>query len=270
MQDLGRIVIDINEKGSAKAEGISGVGQMAGSEGGGAAAASEEIGALASAAGFASTAFTAVAGVFTVLTKVVTEVGKALLALNRFVLEVANDLRDYSPGIQLAEAQNRMAMVFTKFRMGMQYGGAIGAQMLEVGRIERTFVELRSSLAAMGAIFLRPITKYIADILEYVKSFLPAIAEGLAAFAEAVSKIVEARKTATDYIAAGMSYVWNGQQGYDISMATNEGSAGAKLLRDIARSLRNLDRKAPDQKIDYGAMNEPFLADLRLMGMKGF
>jgi len=81
---------------------------------------------------------------------------------------------------------------------------------------------------------------------------------------------VEARKTATDYIAAGMSYVWNGQQGYDISMATNEGSAGAKLLRDIARSLRNLDRKAPDQKIDYGAMNEPFLADLRLMGMKGF
>jgi hypothetical protein len=269
MQDLGRIVIDINEKGGGQTEGISGVGDMDGG-GGGMAEAAEDIGAMASAASFASTAFTAVAGVFAVMTKVVGEVGKALLALNRFVLEVANDLRDYSPGIQLAEAQNRMAMVFTKFRMGMQYGGAIGAQMLEVGRIERTFVELRSSLAAMGAIFLRPITKYIADILEYVKSFLPAIAEGLAAFAEAVSKIVEARKTATDYIAAGMSYVWNGQQGYDISMATNEGSAGAKLLRDIARSLRNLDRKAPDQKIDYGAMNEPFLADLRLMGMKGF
>lgn len=269
MQDLGRIVIDINEKGGGQTEGISGIGQMA-SDGGSAAEASEEIGAMASAASFASTAFTAVVGTFTVLTKVVGEVGKALLALNRFVLEVANDLRDYSPGIQLAEAQNRMAMVFTKFRMGMQYGGAIGAQMLEVGRIERTFVELRSGLAAMGAIFLRPITKSIADILEYVKSFLPAIAEGLAAFAEAVSKIVEARKTATDYIAAGMSYVWNGRQGYDISMATNEGSAGAKLLRDIAKSLRNLDRKQPDPKIDYGAMNEPFLADLRLMGMKGF
>jgi len=269
MQDLGRIVIDINEQGGGQTEGISGVGDMD-DGGGGMAEAAEDIGAMASAASFASTAFTAVAGVFAVMTKVVNEVGKALLALNRFVLEVANDLRDYSPGIQLAEMQNQIAMVNTRFRMGMQYGGAIGAQMLEVGRIERTFVELRSSLAAMGAIFLRPITKYIADILEYVKSFLPAIAEGLAAFAEAVSKIVEARKTATDYIAAGMSYVWNGQQGYDISMATNEGSAGAKLLRDIARSLRNLDRKAPDQKIDYGAMNEPFLADLRLMGMKGF
>jgi hypothetical protein len=268
MQDLGRIVIDINEKGGGLTEGISGIGDMDGAEGGMAEAA-EDIGAMASAASFASTAFTAVAGVFTVLTKVVGEVGKALLALNRFVLEVASDLRDYSPGIQLAEMQNQIAMVNTRFRMGMQYGGAIGAQMLEVGRIDRAFVELRSGLAAMGAIFLQPITKYIADILEYVKSFLPAIAEGLAAFAEAVSKIVESRKTATDYIAAGMSYVWNGQQGYDISMATNEGSAGAKLLRDIAKSLRNLDRKQPDPKIDYGAMNEPFLADLRLMGMKG-
>lgn len=271
MQDLGRIVIDINEKGSAKAEGISGVGQMAGAESGSeaAAAASEEIGALASAAGFASTAFTAVAGVFTVLTKVVTEVGKALIALNRFVLEVANDLRDYSPGIQLAEMQNQIAMVNTRFRMGMQYGGAIGAQMLEVGRIERSFVELRSGLAAVGAIFLKPITRYLADMLDYAKTFLPTIASGLAAILDAARAVLEARQNSIDSTAAAMSYIWNGQQGYDISMATNERSPAAQLLKDIARSLRNIDRKQPDQKIDYGALNQPFLADLKLMGMKG-
>ena len=27
--------------------------------------------------------------------------------------------------------------------------------------------------------------------------------------------------------------------------------------------------KTPDPKIDYGALNQPFLADLKLMGMKG-
>jgi len=185
MQDLGRIVIDINEQGGGQTEGISGVGDMDGG-GGGMAEAAEDIGAMASAASFASTAFTAVAGVFAVMTKVVGEVGKALLALNRFVLEVASDLRDYSPGIQLAEMQNQIAMVNTRFRMGMQYGGAIGAQMLEVGRIERAFVEIRSAFAGIGAIFLRPITKYVADVLDNLKEYLPKITEAMAKAAEAL------------------------------------------------------------------------------------
>jgi len=271
MQDLGRILIDINEKGSAKAEGISGVGQMAGG-GGGMTEAAEDIGAMASAASFASTAFTAVAGVFTVLTKVVGEVGKALLALNRFVLEVAGDLRDYSPGIQLAEAQNRMAMVFTKFRMGMQYGGAIGAQMLEVGRIERAFVEIRSAFAGIGAIFLRPITKYVADVLDNLKEYLPKITEAMAKAAEAVAVMVQlssygGTSSVLARMAVGYSHGAEGQRLFD-EMQPGGGIAAA--FKEMARDLRALNRKTPDPKIDYGAMNEPFLADLRLMGMKGF
>jgi hypothetical protein len=81
---------------------------------------------------------------------------------------------------QLAEMQNQIAMVNTRFRMGMQYGGAIGAQMLEVGRIERAFVEIRSAFAGIGAIFLRPITKYVADVLDNLKEYLPKITEAMA------------------------------------------------------------------------------------------
>jgi hypothetical protein len=268
MQDLGRIVIDINEKGSAKAEGISGIGSMAGSEGGGGAAAVEEIGGLAEVASTAASAFTVVVGAFAALAKVVGKVGEALMALNRFVMEVANDLHDYSPGIQLAEMQNQIAMVSTKFRMGMQYGGAIGAQMLEAGRIERSFIEIKSAFGAIGAIFLRPITKYVADLLDYVKTFIPAIAEALARFGEALASAAETRQSMVEWLAAKMSYVWNGQQGYDISMATRESSPFAKLLKEMAQNLRALKRNT-DPKIDYGAMNEPFFQDLRLMGVKG-
>ena len=258
MQDLGRIVIDINEQGSAKAEGISGVGQMAGAENGAeaAAAASEEIGALASAAGFASVAFAAVAGVFTVLTKVVGEVGKALLALNRFVLEVASDLRDYSPGIQLAEVQNQIAMVNTRFRMGMQYGGAIGAQMLEVGRIDRAFVETKAVLAGIASIFLKPITKAVADLLEFVKAGIPKIIEILAVFMDGIGKIFESISNASDAL---MLPSW----------LTSSATGMSKLFYQMGSDLRSLNRKTPDQKIDYGALNQPFLADLKLMGMKG-
>jgi hypothetical protein len=274
MQDLGRIVIDINEKGSAKAEGISGVGQMAGAESGAesAAAAGDEIGALASAAGLASTAFTAVAGVFAVMTKVVGEVGKALLALNRFVLEVASDLRDYSPGIQLAEMQNQIAMVNTRFRMGMQYGGAIGAQMLEVGRIERAFVEIRSAFAGMGAIFLRPITKYVADVLENLKEYLPKITEAMAKAAEAVAVMVQLSSYGgTSSVLARMAVGYNyGEQGKELFDFMNPAGGIVATFREMARDLRALNRKTPDPKIDYGAINQPFLADLKLMGMKGF
>ena len=274
MQDLGRIVIDINEKGSAKAEGISGVGQMAGAEGGAeaAAAASGEISTLATAAGFASTAFTAVAGVFTVLTKVVGEVGKALLALNRFVLEVASDLRDYSPGIQLAEMQNQIAMVNTRFRMGMQYGGAIGAQMLEVGRIDRAFVEIRSAFAGMGAIFLRPITKYVADVLDNLKEYLPKFTEAMAKAAEAVAVMVQLSSYGgTSSVLARMAVGYtHGAQGQRLFDEMQPGGGIAAAFREMARDLRALNRKTPDPKIDSGALNQPFLADLKLMGMKGF
>ena len=271
MQDLGRIVIDINEKGGDLTEGISGIGDMDGAEGGMAEAA-EDIGAMASAASFASTAFTAVAGVFTVLTKVVGEVGKALLALNRFVLEVASDLRDYSPGIQLAEMQNQIAMVNTRFRMGMQYGGAIGAQMLEVGRIDRAFVEIRSAFAGMGAIFLRPITKYVADVLDNLKDYLPKITEAMAKAAEAVAVMVQLSSYGgTSSVLARMAVgITHGAQGQRLFDEMQPGGGIAAAFREMARDLRALNRKTPDPKIDYGALNQPFLADLKLMGMKGF
>lgn len=257
MQDLGRIVIDINEKGSAKAEGISGVGEMAGAEGGAeaAAAASEEIGALASAAGFASVAFTAVAGVFTVLTKVVGEVGKALLALNRFVLEVASDLHDYSPGIQLAEMQNQIAMMMTRFRSGSQVGGAIGAQMLEVGRIDRALAETKATLAGIAAVFLRPITKLIADMLDYIKAGIPKIIEMIAAFMDGLGRLFDGIAQASN---AFMLPSWLSSSATQLS----------KVFFQIGIDLRAIKRNT-DPKIDYGAINQPFLADLKLMGMKG-
>ena len=255
MQDLGRIVIDINESGSSKAEGISGIGNMNEDSAGGAAGAAEEIGSLAEVASTAAAAFTVVIGAFAAMAKVVGKVADALIALNRFVMEVANDLRDYSPGIQLAEMQNQIAMVNTKFRAGMQYGGAIGAQMLEVGRIERSFVEIKAAFAGIGSIFLKPITKGVADVADYMKGFIPKVIEYLATYADGLGKLFAS-------LSAGSSKLglpsWLSSSTLSLS----------KAFYQMGRDLRSIKQNT-DPKIDYGAMNEPFFQDLRLMGVKG-
>lgn len=270
MQDLGRIVIDINEKGSSQAEGISGIGKMnaAESELESAASAAEEIAVLAEMAGVASAAFAAASMAFGMLVKAVGEVGKALMALNQFVMEVASDLRDYSPGIQLAEMQNQLAMVNTKFRMGMQYGGAIGAQMTEVGRIERAFVEIKSAFGGIGAVFLRPITKMVADIADVLKDSLPSIIEFLAKVADAIAEMFKNSSAATDMA------TWLGSK-LGMPSLLGLGLAGgifsAKMVQVFTQmgiDLRAIKHNT-DPKIDYSKMNEPFLSDLRLMGVKG-
>jgi len=255
MQDLGRIVIDINEQGSAKAEGISGIANMAEGEGGGATEAIAEVGALAEVASTAAVAFTAVVGAFAALAKVVGKVGEALMALNRFVMEVANDLHDFSPGIQIAEMQNQIAMVYTKFRLGMQYGGAIGGQMLEVGRIDRSLLELKSAAGGIGAVFLKPITKFVADILDYVKGFIPKVIEYLASYADSLGKFFEMISNGSSKL--GLP-AWLSSSAMSLS----------KSFYQIGQDLRAIKRNT-DPAIDYAAMNEPFLQDLRLMGVQG-
>jgi len=267
MQDLGRIVIDINEKGSGgETEGISGMAKA----GGTATAAAEELGMAANTVALIGELSVVAAGIgaaFGALYKASVEVGKALLALNRFVLEVANDLRDYSPGIQLAEMQNQIAMVATRFRDGMQYGGAIGAQMMEVGRIERAFVELKSALGAIGAIFLRPITKMVADMAEVMRDYIPKLFDLAANIAMIISTVLNSIAQDLTKLYSFLPGVSPGLFGSAVG-GNIVLSVWAQKFADMATSLRAIKRNT-DPKIDYGAMNQPFLADLKLMGMKG-
>jgi phage-related tail protein len=269
MQDLGRIVIDINEQGSAKAEGISGIANM-GQSGGSASSAMEELGMSAESVGaFAelSVAASAIAGVFAVISNAVVKTTKALMELNTFVLQMANELREYSPGIQLAEMQNQIAMVNTKFRMGMQYGGAIGAQMLEVGRIDRSLLELKSAAAGIGAVFLKPITKMIADITEMLRDNIPKMIQFFASLSDAMATYSEFMMR----LFVGLSQIFMGVSPGLGAMFLGGNIVWAKLMQMFTQmgiDLRAIKNNT-DPRIDYGALNEPFLQDLRLMGVKG-
>lgn len=188
----------------------------------------------------------------------------ALVALHKFVMEMASEIREYSPGIQLAELGNELNMMMTKLRLGGQYGASIGAQIKEAGRADRAALEIKTALAAMGSVFLRPITKILADILEGIVSNLPKIINAMAALA---TYMAEASRYATregvgrelhrSLIPAGARALFDQQ---------NPESPLVKMWKDIAAELRAINRKMPDPS--YKALNAPFLADLALMGAR--
>lgn len=267
MQDLGRILIDINEKGGGGAEGISGLASGAGAAGD--AVAAEEA-AAASAAGLASSLAAVGAGLAVAFSAIVTGakmVYAGLSKMHELMMSVASDLRQYSPGIQLAEMQNQLKMFGVKMRAGMAYGGIIGGAMLEQGRIDRTLTEMKFALGAVSAAILKPILRGVANILDQIKLWLPRLIQLVAMTAEFLSTAEDKRQSLVESMASEMSYVWNGAQGYDISIRTAERSPFARILREIARDARSIARHT-EPKIDFNKMNAPFFADLRLMGVK--
>jgi hypothetical protein len=202
---------------------------------------------------------------FGVLVSAVKMVADALLSLHKFIMEMAGEIREYSPGIQMAEMGNEITMMMTKFRLGSQYGGSIGSQIKEAGRVDRATLEIKTVLASMGSVFLRPITKLLADILESIVRSLPKIINVMAALANYMAEASKyatyagaSREAARKFVPAG---------GLDLFDWAMPESPIVKLWRDIERELRSLNRKTPDPN-NYRALNAPFLADLALMGAK--
>ena len=277
MQDLGKITIDINEGGGSSAGGAAG-----GNASSGAKAVKSTLGLMKTldAAGKAvdgaigmvgkalvgiSVAIGVASAAFGVLVSAVKMVADALLSLHKFIMEMAGEIREYSPGIQMAELGNELTMMMTKFRLGSQYGASIGSQIKEAGRVDRATLEIKTALASMGSVFLRPITKLLADILESIVRSLPKIINFMAAFAGYLAETAKyatyagaSREAARALVPAG------GLELFDWAVPE---SPLVKLWRDIERELRSLNRKTPDPN-NYRALNAPFLADLALMGAK--
>jgi len=277
MQDLGKITIDINEGGGSSAGGAAG-----GNASSGAKAVKSTLGLMKTldAAGKAvdgaigmvgkalvgiSVAIGVASAAFGVLVSAVKMVADAFLSLHKFIMEMAGEIREYSPGIQMAELGNELTMMMTKFRLGNQYGASIGSQIKEAGRVDRATLEIKTALASMGSVFLRPITKLLADILESIVRSLPKIINFMAAFAGYLAETAKyatyagaSREAARALVPAG------GLELFDWAVPE---SPLVKLWRDIERELRSLNRKTPDPN-NYRALNAPFLADLALMGAK--
>jgi len=277
MQDLGKITIDINEGGGSSAGGAASGGGSSGAKAvkstlglmktldAAGKAVDGAIGMIGKALVGISVAVGVASAAFGVLISVVKAVADALLSLHKFIMETAGEIREYSPGIQMAEMGNEITMMLTKFRLGSQYGGSIGSQIKEAGRVDRATLEIKTVLASMGSVFLRPITKLLGEILESIVRSLPKIINVMASFAKYMAEASKyatyggaSREAARKFIPAG---------GLDLFDWAMPESPIVKLWRDIERELRSLNRKTPDPN-NYRALNAPFLADLALMGAR--
>ncbi len=180
----------------------------------------------------------------------------ALVKLHEFVMRFAEDIRQFSPSVQLADMQNEIASTLMKFRMGLVVGPAIGAQLQQAGRIERAIFQIRGYAAGIGAAFLEPMTRLLADVLDNLVAYLPKIVELLAGTLRFIGEFL---------MKSGQSMF-----GFASPMATGIGAGlvalGATALK-IANTANDIARNTK-ATADYSGLNQPFLDDLRLMGAR--
>jgi hypothetical protein len=280
MQDLGKITIDVREMAGSGGQAAAGGGEnllgtrdvarglpgMIGDivrNGLNVAKSQDLVGEALKTAGTRTGAtlirFAALAGGAAVaigaMTAVVVAVGKALLRLNEFVMRFAEDIREFSPSIQLADMENEIATMLLKFRMGQAVGPAIGSQIQQAGRVERAILQIRGYAAGIGAAFLAPMTKMLADILEKLVEYLPKIVELIAGALQFVGEAL---------MNSGLSLLGTGLSGTGVGAGLIALGATALKIANTANEIARNTRASAD----YSGENAPFLDDLRLMGAK--
>lgn len=179
----------------------------------------------------------------------------SLMKLHQFIMAAADDLREFSPAIQLADMTNEIAMTMQKFRLGMVVGPAIANQVAQAGRIERSLSQIRSFAAGVGAAFLAPITENVAKILEQLVAYLPKLVEILSSVTQGIAEMFN--KLGSSLLFSGISPMFGGSL---MMISTTLQTKVVPALNQIARNTQ--------QPIDFTAVNQPFLNDLRLMGAK--
>lgn len=179
----------------------------------------------------------------------------SVMKLHQFIMAAADDLREFSPAIQLADMTNEIAMTMQKFRLGMVVGPAIANQVAQAGRIERSLAQIRSFAAGVGAAFLAPITENVAKILEQVVAYLPKLVEILSSVTQGIAEMFN--KLGSSLLFSGISPMFGGSL---MMISTTLQTKVVPALNQIARNTQ--------QPIDFTAVNQPFLNDLRLMGAK--
>jgi hypothetical protein len=254
MQDLGKITIDINEGGGSSAGGApSGSG---GSGGGGGINIQAIMSAAASALSFVASV---VKKAFDEVAKAARYIYDSLMRLHSFIMGFADDIREYSPAIQLAEMGNELEMMAKKMRMSAVTSPFIAAQMVQSGRVERAMLEIRGFTASLGAIFLEPITKAVADILENIVVRLPEIIEAIyeAAKSGGLGAMKFGQHLVENHAVFGIGGMTLGAWLIQFGAAAINISKGVKKLADRA-----------DAQMSLSDLNKPFLNDLRLMGAR--
>ena len=251
MQDLGKITIDVTETPGEGGIAAAGGGDRTGGGFSIAAVLSQTgtaiSGALLPAIGVVKAAFGFLAGA-------VRKAIDGLVQMHRFIMDFAEDIREFSPAIQLAEMQNEIEMVRTKMSLAAGTGAAVGQQILQAGRIERSILQIRGFVAGIGAVFLAPITKAVADLLEWLQKFLPKIIDAIASILDGIGNFLAQVLPGSGFARMlGIS---------DVTLR-NAGQAFFQMAADI-RAIKN--NTSPMQ--NYTQLNQPFIDDLRLMGAK--
>lgn len=177
-----------------------------------------------------------------------------LVAMHRFIMDFADDIREFSPAIQLADMQNEIEAVRTKMGLAAGTGAAIGSQILQAGRIERSILQIRGFVAGIGAVFLAPITKMIADLLEWLQKFLPRVIEAIAAILDGIGNFI-----GTILPGSGVAKLLGVS---DVTLRNV-----AQTFYQMAADIRSIKQNTSPMQ-NYTALNQPFIDDLRLMGAR--
>jgi len=248
MQDLGKITIDINEGG--------------GSSGGGAASSDElqmkdfmpsksDLKVVMSSAiiGPAAAGIALLLKKFgEVLIKAATKIYEAFMKMREWVLKFAEDIRQYSPAIMLADLNNELQMMTTKMGAAQMGGRLTAGVVAQEGRVERSLFRMQAYLSTVSAAVVGPIMKGVANILEYLESWIPKIIDAIGAMIEAFGIGIQA---VSNMLPAGYGGNFFKSLGKDIE----------KIGNDVRQVKMNT---AP--AVNYGDLNKPFINDLRLMG----
>jgi flagellar biosynthesis protein FliQ len=248
MQDLGKITIDINEGG--------------GSSGGGAASSDkiqlEDFMPSKSdfAVGMGASLFGPVATAVAIALKKVTEyliaaaikIYEAFMKLREWVLKFADDIRQYSPELMLADLNNELQMMITKMGAAQMGGRLTAGVVAQEGRVERSLFRMQAYLSTVSAAVVGPIMKAVANILEYLESWIPKIIDAIGAMIEALGLTIQAM---SDILPAG----------YGGNFFKSLGKEIEKIGNDVRQVKMNT---AP--AVNFGDINKPFINDLRLMG----
>jgi hypothetical protein len=248
MQDLGKITIDINEGGGSSAGG---------------AASSDKIqledfmpSKSDFAVGMGASLFGPVATAIAIALKKVTEyliaaaikIYEAFMKLREWVLKFADDIRQYSPELMLADLNNELQMMITKMGAAQMGGRLTAGVVAQEGRVERSLFRMQAYLSTVSAAVVGPIMKAVANILEYLESWIPKIIDAIGAMIEALGLTIQA-----------MSNIL--PAGYGGSFFKSLGKEIEKIGNDVRQVKMNT---AP--AVNFGDINKPFINDLRLMG----
>ena len=248
MQDLGKITIDINEGGGSSAGGAGGAAGGAG----GLMSGGLSVASMASqmVSGIMTAIYSALKIVVVQAIKAIGKVYEAFMQLRQFVLAFVDDIREYSPAVQLADLGNEMAMMGEKMRAA-NMGGALSARVVSTeGEIERSLFRFRSVFATAGAAIVGPILKVVSKVLQYLETWLPKIIDTIGYFIEMYGKLWQSFATLLPK-SMGSEFFKN---------------LGASI-EQIGKDIREINMNTKPG-IDFSELNKPFLDDLRLMGAR--